>query len=103
MATVYQTLDGTFIINEDGRTYFKFTIATMSDNITYYDSITKKVSGVIYYFSNSKLLYTNNMGGVDESVYTNVSKVMQKLQEGTYLGEVILVEDDFLEGWYKHD
>jgi len=97
MCDVYQTLDGTFYIIQDGNMW-KLDIKTLPGDIPH---IVRRIATFgKYSFADNKLFYTDD-AGKNESVYKDVARVIHALKEGAYLGEVTVVDNDFLEEWKK--
>lgn len=94
MVTVYQTLDGTFILREASYLW-RFNIDDISRFITY-AVIGREVRGN-YFFENNSLFFKDTTGDTNKSVHTATAKVIQSLKEGTYSGEVTIVSDDFFD------
>lgn len=89
-----QTLDGIFYISI-GRTSCLEIDKSKLPDLAYLTNDGHNLE-YTYTFVNSKLTY----GGV-ESVYIGMSIIICELLEGTYSGEVTIVDNDFFNGWFK--
>lgn len=94
---VYQTLDGTFYITI-GSTGLLEISKNKIPEIPYYQRDGVEREGALEYtFVDNKLKY-----GDAESVYIGLAEVISELLDGSYVGSVEVVDNDFLEEWYRH-
>lgn len=103
MSKVFMTLGGDLYILID--TYLLLDITT--DKFISYQKVPDDVEEPErrqYFLVNKVLSYTDRCSPTDpiESIYSYHAETILSVMDKTYCGEVTVVSDDFLDGWYRH-